>query len=190
MRSVSFWRKFVSLHKKTVGLLTSITPFPCLPRNPSTPQCQNPCALLAAGENSRHDIAAWMNSLLLFGCHSTATLFQAETSCSNSCSSASRPFAFSCPPNPPGPKPVKPKRRRSGMPGWGGGGRRSLACSFTGGCMRCRPELTTASRSRNIGEWIMHDARIPVAEYARYAAQFNPVKFDADAWAATARRRG
>ena len=33
-----------------------------------------------------------------------------------------------------------------------------------------------------LGEWIMHAAKIPVAEYAEYAKQFNPVKFDADAW--------
>jgi len=34
-----------------------------------------------------------------------------------------------------------------------------------------------------IGEWIMYRARIPVAEYEQLAKQFNPVKFDADAWA-------
>jgi alpha-L-fucosidase len=33
-----------------------------------------------------------------------------------------------------------------------------------------------------IGEWIMHRKRIPVAEYAPLAAQFNPIDFDADAW--------
>jgi len=41
-----------------------------------------------------------------------------------------------------------------------------------------------------IGEWIMHRARIPIAEYESLARQFNPVKFDADAWAALARRAG
>ena len=33
-----------------------------------------------------------------------------------------------------------------------------------------------------IGEWIMHNTPIPAAEYAQLAKQFNPVKFDADAW--------
>src|SRR5213083_666012 len=33
---------------------------------------------------------------------------------------------------------------------------------------------------QHIGEWIMNDAAIPVAEYADYAKQFNPVKFNAD----------
>lgn len=33
-----------------------------------------------------------------------------------------------------------------------------------------------------IGEWIMHRAAIPVEEYEQYAAMFNPVFFDADAW--------
>ena len=34
-----------------------------------------------------------------------------------------------------------------------------------------------------IGEWIMNRAKIPVKEYERLAAQFNPVKFDAERWA-------
>ena len=33
-----------------------------------------------------------------------------------------------------------------------------------------------------IGEWIMNRGKIPVADYAKFAEQFNPVKFDADAW--------
>src|SRR5947207_11354759 len=41
-----------------------------------------------------------------------------------------------------------------------------------------------------IGEWIMLRARIPVAEYERLADQFNPVKFDADAWAGLAAQAG
>jgi alpha-L-fucosidase len=41
-----------------------------------------------------------------------------------------------------------------------------------------------------IGEWIMLRARIPVAEYEQLAKRFNPVKFDADAWAALAKQAG
>lgn len=41
-----------------------------------------------------------------------------------------------------------------------------------------------------IGEWIMHNASIPVAEYKRFAKQFNPVKYDADAWARLAKEAG
>ena len=29
-----------------------------------------------------------------------------------------------------------------------------------------------------IGEWIMHNGRTPVAEYAKFTAKFNPVKFN------------
>ncbi len=43
---------------------------------------------------------------------------------------------------------------------------------------------------RGAGEWIMHDARIPVAEYAKFATQFNPIKFNADEWVAIARDAG
>src|SRR6266851_1043959 len=41
-----------------------------------------------------------------------------------------------------------------------------------------------------IGEWIMNRGKIPVAEYATYASQFNPVKFDADAWVRLAKAAG
>jgi len=45
-------------------------------------------------------------------------------------------------------------------------------------------------RVPGIGEWIMNRAKIPVAEYERLAAQFNPVKFDADAWVQLAHDAG
>jgi alpha-L-fucosidase len=41
-----------------------------------------------------------------------------------------------------------------------------------------------------IGEWIMLRARIPVAEYEKLAAEFNPVKFDAAQWVLLAKRAG
>jgi alpha-L-fucosidase len=45
-------------------------------------------------------------------------------------------------------------------------------------------------RIRGIGEWIMNRARIPVKEYEKFAAQFDPVKFDADEWARIAAGAG
>jgi len=45
-------------------------------------------------------------------------------------------------------------------------------------------------RIDGIGEWIMLSAKIPVAEYKAYAKQFNPVKYDPDAWAALAKEAG
>jgi alpha-L-fucosidase len=41
-----------------------------------------------------------------------------------------------------------------------------------------------------IGEWIMNNGKIPVADYKAFAAQFNPVKFDADAWVRLAKEAG
>jgi alpha-L-fucosidase len=38
-------------------------------------------------------------------------------------------------------------------------------------------------RSPGIGEWVQHRLRIPVAEYSQLAQWFNPIRFDADAWA-------
>ncbi len=39
-------------------------------------------------------------------------------------------------------------------------------------------------------EWIMDKLDIPVKEYEKFSGQFNPVKFDADAWVATAKNAG
>ncbi len=41
-----------------------------------------------------------------------------------------------------------------------------------------------------IGEWIMNSARIPVADYETFAAQFNPVRFDAAEWVRIAKAAG
>jgi len=41
-----------------------------------------------------------------------------------------------------------------------------------------------------LGEWIMHEAHIPVAEYRQVARQFNPVKYDPDAWVRLAKEAG
>jgi alpha-L-fucosidase len=45
-------------------------------------------------------------------------------------------------------------------------------------------------RINRIGEWIMNRGKIPVAEYKLYAKQFNPVKYDADAWVRMAKDAG
>ncbi|MCW5941075.1 MAG: alpha-L-fucosidase [Fimbriimonadaceae bacterium] len=41
-----------------------------------------------------------------------------------------------------------------------------------------------------IGEWIMHQGRIPVDRYRAYAKEFNPVRYDADRWVRIAKDAG
>src|SRR5688572_6501200 len=45
-------------------------------------------------------------------------------------------------------------------------------------------------RIPGIGEWIMNRAKIPVAEYEQLARQWNPVKYDAEAWVQLAKDAG
>ncbi len=45
-------------------------------------------------------------------------------------------------------------------------------------------------RVGGLGEWIMHQARIPVAEYETLVHQFNPVRFDAREWVRIAKDAG
>jgi len=45
-------------------------------------------------------------------------------------------------------------------------------------------------RIGGIGEWIMNRGKIPVADYQEIAKQFNPVKYDPDAWVRMARDAG
>jgi alpha-L-fucosidase len=45
-------------------------------------------------------------------------------------------------------------------------------------------------KSHHIGEWIMRDFNIPVAEYAEYAKQFDPTNFNAEQWVKIAKDAG
>jgi alpha-L-fucosidase len=45
-------------------------------------------------------------------------------------------------------------------------------------------------RIAGIGEWIMRNAKIPVAEYKSYAQDFNPVNYDPKAWVKMAKDAG
>lgn len=46
------------------------------------------------------------------------------------------------------------------------------------------------ARTQGLGEWIMHDLKIPVADYAALAHQFDPVQFNAEKWVAIAKAAG
>lgn len=50
--------------------------------------------------------------------------------------------------------------------------------------------LWQGEETPHLGEWLQPYFRIPNAEYAKFAADFNPVHFDADAWVALAKAAG
>jgi len=45
-------------------------------------------------------------------------------------------------------------------------------------------------KTHGIGEWIMRDLHIPITEYEKLAEEFNPTKFDAEAWVDIAEHAG
>ncbi len=44
--------------------------------------------------------------------------------------------------------------------------------------------------SKNIGEWIQRNAKVPVYEYEKFSEQFNPVDYDPQAWVSMAKDAG
>ena len=45
-------------------------------------------------------------------------------------------------------------------------------------------------RISGIGEWIMNNGKIPVAEYKAYAKEFNPIRYNPDEWVRLAKEAG
>ncbi len=50
--------------------------------------------------------------------------------------------------------------------------------------------IHNGEKIKGIGEWIMLRAKIPIKDYEIYAKQFNPVNFNADAWAKLMKNAG
>ncbi len=44
--------------------------------------------------------------------------------------------------------------------------------------------------NRNYGEWFLEETKMPVSEYEKFAARFNPLKFDAKEWVRMAKDAG
>ena len=65
----------------------------------------------------------------------------------------------------------------------------TLASGEWGG-RRMNMEQLVEEKSYNVGEWLQHRYRVPLAEYSKMAKAFNPVFFNADEWAAAAKNWG
>jgi alpha-L-fucosidase len=50
--------------------------------------------------------------------------------------------------------------------------------------------IYNGQKINRIGEWIMNRAKIPMAEYQQFAKEFNPVKYDPEAWVKLAKEAG
>jgi len=50
--------------------------------------------------------------------------------------------------------------------------------------------IHNGKKSNFYSEWLMHRAKIPMAEYRPYAKEFNPVNYDPEAWVITAKNAG
>ncbi|MFP5040571.1 alpha-L-fucosidase [Parasediminibacterium sp. JCM 36343] len=46
------------------------------------------------------------------------------------------------------------------------------------------------NKVNGIGEWIMNKGKIPVADYKKFASEFNPVKYNAEQWVKLAKEAG
>ncbi|MGQ9697572.1 MAG: alpha-L-fucosidase, partial [Armatimonadota bacterium] len=51
-------------------------------------------------------------------------------------------------------------------------------------------DCTTRDGRKSIAEWYLSNKQMQVKDYEKFAAQFNPVKFDAKKWVATAKQAG
>jgi alpha-L-fucosidase len=87
----------------------------------------------------------------------------------------------------PAPSPADEARRNARMGWW----RQARFGMFIHWGVYAVPAGTYKGKQIDgIGEWIMLRGKIPVAEYRAFAQEFNPVKYDPEAWAALAQTAG
>jgi len=83
---------------------------------------------------------------------------------------------------------VETKEQRDGRMGWW---RQAKFGMFIHWGLYAVPAGTyNGKQIGGIGEWIMNNGKIPVADYAKYAEKFNPTRFNADQWAQIAHDSG
>jgi alpha-L-fucosidase len=101
---------------------------------------------------------------------------------------AGAPVQAQAPAQAPAPQPTETKEQRDKRMAWWRAARFGLFIHW--GIYSVPAGTYNGKQIAGIGEWIMNRGKIPVAEYAAYAKQFNPVKFDAERWVLMAKNAG
>jgi alpha-L-fucosidase len=99
-------------------------------------------------------------------------------------------LCMACSPQIPGDKPAGSGTKTENLPEWFSDGKFGMFIhwgpySVLGGEWNGR-----RIRQGDIAEWIMQQFQIPVLEYRKVAAAFNPVQFNAKEWVALAKKAG
>jgi alpha-L-fucosidase len=99
-------------------------------------------------------------------------------------------LCLACSPKNPGARPGGAGAKTTALPEWFSGGKFGMFIHWGPYSVLGGEWNGKRIAQGDIAEWIMQRFQIPVAEYRKIAATFNPARFDAREWAALAKNAG